>query len=99
MKTLILGIPNLKEAENSQIKPTATSVEQVNQIVEYLGKRHCQVGDLDYLIFVDEYIYQTDREVIQQIIGDSAHIIFIEGDNVETKFTDENLSTYTLLNI
>lgn len=96
MKTFILGIPSLKEAENSQLQPCYVSNEIVGKIVTYLGKRNCQIGDyLDIFVTFNGELLTEDRRVISEIVGDFAHLLFIVGDN--SIFSDDDFSNYTVL--
>lgn len=95
MKTFILGIPSLKEAENSQLQPCYVVNEIVEKIVTYLGKRNCQIGDLDIFVTFNGELLTEDRRVISEIVGDFAHLLFIIGDN--SIFSDDDFSNYTVL--
>ena len=98
MKTLIIGIPNLKEIENDQMFGTAKMAKFTEEIVNYIGARHCDIGDLDLEIHIrDISLTQSDRAYIQSIVGNFANLIFFEGDP-STYMETEGQTYYCVIN-
>ena len=97
IKTVILGIPNLKEIENDQIRCTAKMAQFSQEIVNYLGTRNCEIGDLDLYISVNDMVLtQSDRLHLQGIVGTFANLIFLEGDP-STYTEDEGQAQYCVI--
>lgn len=99
MKTLIIGIPNLKEIEKDQKFGTARMAEITNEMVSYIGQRNCEIGNLDLQITVtDVSLTQSDRLALQDMAGVFANLLFFEGDM--KKYTiDESQSQYCLIQL